>query len=167
MIEKKINLFFTTTFLVFMIAFWSIVMGIYMTNQWKHIRDIRRSTDISTIQMAISVYVQDFNALPDNISLDAWDYGYKLKNESKFVLYNLFEKGIFDSPIFDPLNDHKYYYRYHKFNAGEYGCEESFAIFQVSSFETESSNHGSGSCPKKDFVSDAPNGYTMQWFLKN
>ncbi len=157
----------TTTFFVFLIGLWAIVLGVYMNKELKDIRDLKRNADMSTIRSVVNMYILDAQKLPENVSLDSWDYGYKLKKESKFVLYNLFEKGIFDSPIFDPLNDHKHYYRYHKFNAGEYGCEKSFAIFQVSSFETENSNHGSGFCPNKDFVSDAPNGYTMQWFLKN
>lgn len=157
----------TTTFFVFLIGLWVVVLGIYMNKELKDVRDLKRSADISTIRSVVNMHILDTQKLPENVSLDSWDYGYKLKKESKFVLYNLFEKKILGSPVFDPINNYKYYYRYHKFNKGEYGCDKEFAIFQVSNFERHVSDHGKGICPNKDFVNDAPNGYTMQWFLSH
>lgn len=168
-IMKKVNVHSlpTTVFYIFLIAIWVIILGVYINREIKDVRDLKRSTDISTIRSVVNMHIMDFQKLPDNISLDFWDYGYKLKKESKFVLYNLFEKGLFNNSVVDPLNNKKYYYRYHKFGAGEYGCDKEFAIFQIFSFERPVSDHGNGSCPNKNFVDDAPKGYTIQWFLKD
>ena len=166
-IMKKVNVHSlpTTAFYVFLIASWVIILGTYISKEIKDVRDLKRTADISTIRSGVNIHIMDFRELPDNISLDLWDYGYELKKESKFVFYNLFERGVFKSSIADPINNKKYHYRYHKFKAGEYGCKKEFAIFQIFSFERSASDHGTGSCPDKNFVDDAPNGYTMQWFV--
>ena len=57
--------------------------------------------------------------------------------------------------------DAKYTVRFEK---GEYGCERPFAIFQVVNFETLVADNGEGACPERNFVLEAPNGYTIQWF---
>ena len=58
----------------------------------------------------------------------------------------------------------EYFYRYKKFDAGSFDCRRGFYILQVMNFEGQTDDHGWGSCPGRNFVDEAPNGYTIQVF---
>ncbi len=148
-------------FLIFGAVMW---LGLYMIDKWERIRDLQRQTDARYVRNVVDMYLLNYDFLPENETGYDWDYSYNIKTNQVSILFNNLREKKIISPIFDPMNNSKYHYKYHKFKAGEYGCDRAFAIFQVSSFEGKIANHGSGSCPEKDFVKDAPNGYTIQWF---
>ncbi|MCD4705820.1 hypothetical protein K8R61_01940, partial [bacterium] len=119
--------------------------------------------DMQTIIKGIDIYYLNEGRLPDNISDQDWDSTYDIDNDNDTFLKELREDGIL-SYIFDPKNSEEYQYRYHKFEVGEYGCKRPFAIFQVKKFESDFGEVGEGACPNKNFVLEAPQGYTYQWF---
>lgn len=130
------------------------------------VRDIKRRADFRQLQTALAIYQDKFNALPvvfDN-DPDGWDNSLESIEYAKEFLSVLKQKQIINQEITDPLNAGSYYYRYKKFPAGAYGCDKPFIVLQINNFEVYTKDHGAGSCPKRDFVSEAPNGYTVQIF---
>ncbi|HNV97271.1 MAG TPA: hypothetical protein PKL13_03055 [bacterium] len=162
--EKDTKSLFLIFVLVFMILCATVMVGIYMNNRWKRMRDIRRRGDLQQIIKVIDMYALENNGnLPENETNYEWDSSFDPKSSNQILFKTLKEKKLL-STVFDPVNNKDYQYRYHKFQKGEYGCDRSFAIFQVTSFEDSSENIGSGSCPERDFTKEAPNGFTIQWF---
>ncbi len=161
--EKYTHSLLTAAFLIMIIFFTVIVMGSYMNDRWKKIRDVKRTSDAQQVIKAIEIYKSINDTLPENETLDSWDRSYDLKTANAVLFKTLRDRNLI-SQVFDPTNNEQFYYRYHKFDKGEYGCSRAFAIFQVVSFETNALNIGSGLCPKRDFTKEALNGYTVQWF---
>jgi len=125
----------------------SLLVGsiIYLNSRWAKIRDIRRQADAQSITKALNFYQAQFGNYPDSLDDDG---------DAKV--------GLLPSLVFDPQNDEEHYYRYQKFEPGDFGCQKPYAVFQVASFETKDKNSGSGSCPDIDWVHYAPLGFT--WF---
>ena len=161
--KKNINSLITIILIMVIVVCTIIIFGLYMNGRWKRMRDIRRRADAQTIIKAIDIYYLNEGQLPDNISDQDWDSTYNSENDNQNFLKELQDKGIL-SYIFDPKNSEEYQYRYHKFEAGEYGCNRPFAILQVKKFESGFSEIGGGACPDKNFVTEAPQGFTYQWF---
>lgn len=139
----------------------------YMDLIFAKVRDIKRKIDIKQLQTALAIYQNKFNELPESIDYDfgAWDSSLEpQKHSAKEFLNILLQEKIVDKKIKDPLNYEDYYYLYQQFPAGSYGCEKPFAILQIKNFELSTKDHGNGSCPKKNFMTNAPNGYTLQIF---
>lgn len=162
--EKGIKSILTVVILVSIILCVTVIIGIYMNDRWKKMRNIRRNADLQQVIKAIDMYTLENNGnLPANETNYEWDSSFDPANSNQTLFKTLREKKLL-STVFDPVNNKDYQYRYHKFQKGEYGCDRAFAIFQVTSFEGSSANIGSGSCPERDFTKEAPNGYTIQWF---
>jgi hypothetical protein len=161
--EKNINSLISIIFIIVIIICGIIVLGVYMNDRWKNMRDIRRQADIKNTIKAVDIYYLDHSKLPDNVTNNEWDSSYDLANNNQ-TLFKVLRDNNLLSQIFDPKNNEEYQYRYHKFKRGEYGCSRTFAIFQVTKFETEVEDHGQGECLSRNFVLDAPNGYTYMWF---
>lgn len=147
-----------------LIAIFAVWMGNYMIDKWERIRDSKRSMDVKNVENVLNMYNLHYGELPNNEYSGEWDETYNSKSDKVQILFNSLRKKKFISGIFDPMNGEKYYYRYHKFNSGEYGCRGNFAIFQIMSFEGKTPGIGYGACPERDFAKEAPNGYTLQIF---
>ncbi|MCD4704769.1 hypothetical protein K8R66_01700 [bacterium] len=160
---KGINSLLSTALLVSIVICAVVVLGIYMNDRWKVMRDIRRKGDIKQVDKIVELYLLNYGKLPENQSDNEWDSSYDPQTKNKTLFKSLQDLNLISS-IFDPKNDEVYNYRYHKFKAYEYGCNRSFAIFQVTGFEDEVDDHGKGECPDRDFAAEVPNGYTIQWF---
>lgn len=163
--QKKISSLLTIICLIVIVICAIIIFGVYMNKKWERMRDIRRRSDVAQVKKALEYHKFEFNSLPDNQTDGQWDVSYDAVNGRQALFKELQSKGIV-SNIFDPKNNSKYYYRYHKFDNGEYGCSGEYAIFQVMNFEGSNlSGHGEGSCPERDFASETPNGYTLQFWV--
>lgn len=160
---KHINSVLSTVFLIIIVICSIIILGAYMNDRWKKIRDIRRRGDVQQVIKVVEFYKLRYNSLPDNETENDWDSSYDPDNNNQTLFKTLREKKLL-SHIFDPKNNEEYHYRYHKFESGEYGCNRTFAIFQVTSFEEDVYNHGKCECPERNFIDEAPNGFTYQWF---
>jgi len=161
--KKDINSLLSIIFIIIIVVCGIVILGIYMNDRWKEMRDVRRHVDIKSVIKAIDIYYLDNDRLPENVSDGDWDSSYDLENKNQTLFKELRDDGLLSS-IFDPKNNEKYHYRYHRFEKGEYGCDKAFAIFQVTEFESEAGDPGEGACLYKNFVLDAPNGFTYQWF---
>lgn len=160
--KKDLNSLLSLVFLIIILLCAVVIIGVYTNNRWRRMRDIRRRSDIAQVKKALEYSKFEFNELPDNQSKDDWDLSYdSILNKSQALFKDLQSKGVV-SNMFDPKNNEQYYYRYHKFENGEYGCWGTYAIFQIMNFEGEIQDRGEGSCPERDFKSEAPNGYTLQ-----
>ena len=160
---KNINSLLSIIFLIIIVVCGIIISGMYMNNRWKNMRDVRRVSDLKAIIKAVDIYYLDKGRLPDNISDQEWDSTYDPETNNQTFLKELQDKGIL-SYIFDPKNSEEYQYRYHKFERGEYGCDQAFAIFQITKFESDYNDLGKGECLDKNFTLEAPRGFTHQWF---
>lgn len=161
--EKSINSLLSLIFIIIIVICGIVILGVYMNDRWKTMRDIRRQADLQIVVKAIDMYYLNNGKLPDNSTNNQWDSSYDLENNNQTLFKALRNEKLL-SPIFDPKNNEEYQYRYHKFRRGEHGCDRTFAIFQITKFETEVDDHGSGECLSKNFVLDIPNGYTYMWF---
>ena len=130
------------------------------------VKDSKRLADIRQIKAALDMYSYRHNAFPnvtDN-DINGWDTSFEFDGAGGNFLNILVEENFIDQIPFDPVNSNNFYYRYKKFPAGSFGCARPFYILQAVNFEGDRNDHGWGSCPEKDFVSELPNGYTIQVF---
>ena len=137
---------------------------VYLNNRWRKIRDFRRNTDSQTIIKALEYYNQangKYPATNDNDG-EGWDKSNDITDSS--FLDPMVNIGLLSIRPFDPVNDVQKYYRYQRFDRGEFGCSRPFVIFQVTDFETTQLDIGKGECPRFNFTELAPNGYTYQAF---
>ncbi len=148
--------------LVIFIAGLLISSTIYLNKRWAKIRDIRRQADAKSIVKALDFYNVQFGEYPENLDDDGEGWDMSNEEDQRTFLETLSKVGLLPSLIFDPKNNETHFYRYQKFNRGDFGCSRSFAVFQIFSFETKNNNPGSGSCPDMDWVNLAPEGFT--WF---
>lgn len=135
---------------------------IYLNSRWERIRDIRRTADAQSIIKALDFYSVQFGKYPDNTDDDGDGWDKTNDSENRKFLESLTKIGLLSQLIFDPKNDQTHYYRYQKFAGGSFGCPRAFAVFQIASFEARNENYGTGRCPKLDWTSLAPYGFT--WF---
>ena len=128
-------------------------------------RDVKRRSDIKVLIKALDLYHDKYNKYPDSINdWQGWDLSISHNGGKVEFVNKLEEDGLVDREIKDPINDVAYHYRYSKFQAGDYGCENSFYILQIANFELSTKNNGRGECPELDWAKSAPNGYTVQSF---
>lgn len=128
-------------------------------------RDIKRRADVAVLTKALSLYHDKYDKYPDSINdWQGWDLSIGYNGGQAGFINKLAADGLVDREIKDPINDPAYYYRYQKFQAGGYGCPNSFYILQVASFELLTKNNGRGECPELNWAKMAPNGYTAQDF---
>lgn len=128
-------------------------------------RDIKRRADIKILTQALNLYYDKYGKYPDSTDdWDGWDLSMGYGGGNIEFIKSLKEEGFIDKEIKDPVNNDAYHYSYQKFNAGDYGCESSFYILQVSNFELSSENKGRGECPSINWTEFAPNGWTAQGF---
>jgi len=161
MMDEGIKNYLGRIILVIIVCISLVFCIFYMNARWARIRDIRRQADAHSIVKALDVYniqVGYYPQVTENDG-DGWD---KTNDPARSFLKPLSDFGLINSLIFDPKNDNKYYYRYQKFPAGTYGCSDSFAVFQIASFEAAAEDIGRGSCPYLNWTSAAPKGFT--WF---
>ncbi|MFA5360076.1 MAG: hypothetical protein WC349_03935 [Patescibacteria group bacterium] len=129
------------------------------------IRDVKRRADIKILTKALDLYHDKYGKYPDSVNdWQGWDLSISYNGSNVEFINQLKEEGLIDKTTKDPINDATYHYRYKKFKAGDYGCENAFYILQVNNFGLQNKNNGKGSCPDFDWVESAPNGYTMQEF---
>jgi len=128
-------------------------------------RDIKRRADIKILTKALDLYHNEYGYYPDSANdWYGWDLTYKYKDRETGFLKIIKDKGLIDKTISDPINNANHYYRYQKYPAGSFGCEKSFYILQIISFELPTKNIGQGECPELNWVESAANGYTIQVF---
>ena len=130
------------------------------------VKDTKRRADVKQVQTALAVYNQKFNQFPEvgDDDFRGWDTTYEPLGQPYEFLNILQENKIIDRVPRDPVNSDIYFYRYKKFPSGSFGCNRGFYILQVMNFEGQTEDHGWGSCPGRNFVDEAPNGYTIQVF---
>lgn len=133
----------------------------YLNSRWEKIRDIRRQADAGSIVKALDYYNVQFGSYPENTDDDGDGWDKSNDGADRKFLEPLNKVGLLPALAFDPKNDESHYYRYQKFNAGEFGCTRPYAVFQVANFE-EVKDLGRGECPEINWTIFAPNGYT--WF---
>lgn len=128
-------------------------------------RDVKRRADIKVLIKALALYHDKYGKYPDSINdWRGWDLSISYNGGQAEFINKFEEEGLVDREIKDPLNDVAYHYRYQKFQAGDYGCENSFYILQIANFELPTENNGRGECPELNWAQSAPNGYTAQDF---
>lgn len=128
-------------------------------------RDVKRRADIKVLTRALDLYHDKYGKYPDSVNdWQGWNLSIGYNGSSIKFVNELKEEGFVDREIKDPVNDVAYHYRYRKFQAGEYGCQNSFYILQIAGFELATKNNGRGECPELNWVELAPNGYTVQDF---
>jgi len=128
-------------------------------------KDIKRRADVKMLAKALDLYHDNHGYYLRSIDdWQGWDLTYEYRGGELNFLAGLKEEGLIDRMVRDPLNDDTFHYRYQKFNSGDYGCDKSFYILQITNFELSTSNNGYGQCPELNWVELAPNGYTIQVF---
>jgi hypothetical protein len=129
------------------------------------VRDVKRRIDIKILTKALDLYHDKYGKYPDSINeWQGWDLSINYNGGKVGFIDKLKEEGYIDRETKDPINDVAYYYRYQKFKAGVYGCENSFYILQIANFELPTEDIGQGECPEFNWVKLAPNGYTIKVF---
>ncbi len=164
--QKTANLKMQRVFNLSLILFLIILSFIYFDFIRSKIRDVKRKADIRQLQTALSIYQSNFNEFPNvnDFDFQDWDTTFEPLNQ-EFSFINILEKeNIIDQPVKDPINSARFYYRYKKFPANSFGCEQPFYILQIMNFENEIKDHGWGKCPERNFINEAPNGFTIQIF---
>lgn len=128
-------------------------------------RDVKRRADIKILTKALSLYHDKYGKYPDSINdWQDWDLSIGYNGGKTEFIAILRGENMIDREIKDPINDPVYHYRYQKFKAGDYGCQNSFYILQITNFELLTENNGRAECPEFNWVKLAPNGYTAQDF---
>ncbi len=128
-------------------------------------RDVKRRADIKNLTKALDLYHDKYGKYPDSSNdWRGWDLSISYGAGRAGFLDVLNEERLIDKPVRDPVNDEAYHYRYEKFQAGDYGCADSFYILQVVNFELPTENIGQGACSELNWAELAPNGYTAQGF---
>lgn len=126
-------------------------------------RDVKRRADIKVLTKALDLYHDKYGKYPDSIDdWQGWDLSISYNGGRTEFISKLKEQNLVDREIKDPINDVAYHYRYQKFPAGAYGCQNSFYILQIVNFELPTENNGRGECPGLNWGALAPNGYTVQ-----
>lgn len=129
------------------------------------VRDIKRRADVKILIKALDLYHDNYGHYPSSIDdWWGWDMTYEYKGGELNFLSILKNEGLMDRMVSDPLNNDTFHYRYQKFNKGDYGCDKSFYILQITNFELSTENNGYGQCPSFDWIELVPNGYTIQAF---
>ena len=130
------------------------------------IKDIKRKADIKQLQTALSVYQSIFNRFPEVTDPDfsGWDTTYEPLNSEFNFINTLAKADLIDQMPKDPVNSARYYYRYKKFPENSFGCKKAFYILQIMNFENKIDDQGWGGCPERNFINEAPNGFTVQIF---
>jgi hypothetical protein len=128
------------------------------------LNDTKRRVDIKEIEKALDFYYDKYGVYPDSFDDWAgWDLSFEY-NGNKGFLEILKKEGMLNDSILDPINNADNHYRYAKYEAGDYGCEKSYYILQITNFQVATKKNGKGSCPNFDFAEDFTNGYTVQRF---
>ncbi len=158
----RLQRIFSLTLILFLIVL-SLISLDFIRNK---VKDTKRKADIKQIQTALAVYQSRFGVLPEVEDDDyrGWDATFEPLGQPQEFLNILEREEIIDYVPRDPVNSDIYYYRYRKFPANSFGCREPFYILQIMNFEGNVNDHGFGSCPERNFVDEAPNGYTVQVF---
>ena len=162
--EDQIKALLSKVLIMMIVVCMMVVSIVYLNKRWSKIRDVRRRGDFQSITKALEFYSSEYGHFPnteDNDG-DGWDKSNDLGDQD--FLSPLVNAGLLISRPFDPKNDQEYYYRYQKFNRGDFGCTRSFVIFQITQFETQINERGSGQCPDIDFTEMAPTGYTWMGY---
>lgn len=129
------------------------------------IRDVKRRADINVLVKALDLYHDKYGKYPDSIDdWQGWDLSIGYSGGKVDFINKLKDEGLIDKAVKDPINDVSYHYRYQKFQAGDYGCQNSFYILQVANFELSAKNNGKGECPEFNWAELVPNGFTVQGF---
>lgn len=128
-------------------------------------RDVKRRADIKVIVKALDLYHDKYGKYPDSTNdWQGWDLSISYNGGKTDFLSKLKDEKLIDRDVKDPINDVANHYRYQKFQAGDYGCQNSFYILQISNFELTTTDNGQGECPELNWAKLAPNGYTVQDF---
>ena len=130
------------------------------------IKDVKRKADIKQLQTALDLYQSIFNTFPEVTDSDfhGWDTTYEPSNSEFSFIDSLAKANLIDQMSKDPVNSARYYYRYKKFPRNSFGCKNPFYILQIMNFENKIKERGWGECPERNFVNEAPNGFTIQIF---
>lgn len=167
MVEQKLtSLKLQRIFNLSIILFLIVLTAISLDFVRYKVKDTKRKADVKQIQTALAIYQSNFNTLLEVEDDDflGWDATFEPLGQPQEFLNTLEKEKIIDRVSRDPVNSDIYFYRYQKFPAHSFGCEKPFYILQIINFEGNVDNHGWGSCPERNFVDEAPNGYTIQVF---
>jgi len=129
------------------------------------VNDIKRRADIKTMVQALDLYHDKYGKYPDSAAdWQGWDLSIGYQGSKPEFIKELSDNNLIDRQLKDPINNESYHYRYEKFQAGDYGCANSFYILQVINFELPTRDIGRGDCPELNWATLTPNGYTVQGF---
>lgn len=166
-VEQKLGNFRLQRIFGLVIVLFVIVLSVISLDLIRNrVKDSRRKADIKQIQTALELYRANHGVFPvvaDN-DFGGWDTSYEPLGKPQEFLNILQEEKLIDHVPFDPVYSNYYFYRYKKFPAGSFGCKDAFYILQIMNFEAPTDNHGWGECSQRNFVNEAPNGYTVQVF---
>ena len=156
-VQKLVALVFIGCIIIFFLAGFDTIKS--------KIRDIKRRADIKILVKALDLYHDKYGKYPDSADdWQGWDLSLSYNGGEIGFLDKIKAEGLIDRVVKDPTNDLYYHYRYQKYDAGEYGCDNSFYILQVVNLELASHNNGVAKCSDFNWVESAPNGFTVQGF---
>ena len=121
-------------------------------------RDAKRISDINQITIALKVYYENHGQYPSNTDSDC--AGWDADGDESFM-QDLVDDGMFGSVPSDPLTSGDcigFRYKYHRYNAGQYGCDVSrgpYFVLVFANMETvnHTTSHSPGwSCPDRDWT---------------
>ncbi len=167
MVEEKLSSFkLQRVFVLVIILFLIVLVMVSFDFIRNKVRDTKRKADIKQLQTALAIYQAKFGVFPEveDDDYNGWDTTYEPAGQPQEFLNILKQKNIIDKIPIDPINSDYFFYRYKRFPAKSFGCRQPFYILQLMNFEGNVKDHGWGSCPERNFVDEAPNGYTVQIF---
>ncbi len=124
----------------------------------KDARDVRRMTDLRTVQNAIEQYKLEkgvFPAAEQNPSYGGWD----VPHDGSFIP-TLVQEGYLIEPISDPVGDSTHHFRYYVYDQGSYECagHVSFYVLGIRNFEGEKARDkftGGFACTSRDWATSS------------
>ena len=162
--KNRLNFIISKLLLIVIPVCLLIASMVYLNNRWGRIRDIRRQADALAVIKALQFYYQQYGVFPVSDDDDGGGWDKSNDQQKRLFLDTLISGGLLSLTPFDPKNDDSYYYQYQRFPSGAYGCARSFAVFQISRFEMQHKNIGSGWCEEINFTQLAPGGFTWMEF---
>ncbi len=155
------------SFAVLIVACVAIIFFAGFDNVRAKARDTKRQSDAQDILRGLELYAARHNGLyPEVTDFDygGWDTTIEPDNTQPRFVEGLVREGILSGYPADPVNNEVYFYRYQKFEAGDFGCTQPFIVFQIFNFEATHEDHGAAACPERDFGQEVPNGFSIQRF---
>lgn len=154
------------SFAVLIVACVAIIFFAGFDNVRAKAHDTKRKSDAQDIARALELYIDKHGEYPDVEDDDygGWDTTIEPTGNAPEFLNILVQENMLSEVPVDPVNNEVYFYRYQKFPLGAFGCTRPFVVLQIFNFEALNTDHGTASCPERDFTLEVPNGFSIQKF---